>query len=80
MKQKIIEGKTFLGIEFGSTRIKACLIDDNYMPIADGFYEWENKFEDGYWTYSIDEIHKGTKECFASLKKNISQDLPLTAV
>ena len=73
MKQKIIEGKTFLGIEFGSTRIKACLIDDNYMPIADGFYEWENKFEDGYWTYSIDEIHKGTKECFASLKKNISE-------
>ncbi len=71
IKKKIAEGSSFLGIELGSTRIKACLIDDNYMPIASGSYEWENKFENGYWTYSIDEIHSGVKECYASLRKDV---------
>ncbi len=47
-KEKITDGNTFLGIELGSTRIKACLIDDSYMPIASGSYEWENKFENGF--------------------------------
>lgn len=72
IEKKISEGNSFLGIELGSTRIKACLIDDNYMPIASGSYEWENKFEDGYWTYSIEEIHKGVKACYASLRKDVS--------
>ena len=48
----------YLGIEFGSTRIKACLIDDGYNVIANGDYDWENKFENGYWTYSLDDIKK----------------------
>ncbi|MBE6688539.1 MAG: ATPase [Ruminococcaceae bacterium] len=71
IKEKIAQGYTFLGIELGSTRIKSCLIDDSYMPIASGCYEWENKFENGYWTYSIDEIFKGTKESYASLCKDV---------
>lgn len=62
--------KKYLGIEFGSTRIKGCLIDEDYSVFATGGYEWENRFENGYWTYSLDEIHKGLKECFADLKKN----------
>ncbi len=70
-KEKISEGKTYLGIELGSTRIKACLIDDTYMPIASGDYEWNNKFEDGYWTYSLEDIHKGIKGCYSSLRKNV---------
>lgn len=71
MKQKIAEGKTYLGIELGSTRIKACLIDDSYMPIASGGYEWENKFVNGYWTYPLEKIHEGIKACYASLKKDV---------
>ena len=46
-------GKTVLGIEFGSTRIKAVLIDERHLPIASGSYEWENRLQDGIWTYSI---------------------------
>lgn len=72
INKKIAEGNTFLGIELGSTRIKACLIDDKYMPIASGVYEWENKFENGYWTYSIEEIHKGVKSCYTALRKDVS--------
>lgn len=71
IKKKILEGYTFLGIELGSTRIKACLIDDSYTPVASGSYEWENKFENGYWTYSIDEILNGVKACYASLRKDV---------
>ena len=71
MKDKILEGKTYLGIELGSTRIKACLIDDTYMPVASGDYAWENKFENGYWTYSLDEVHKGIKGCYSALCKDV---------
>lgn len=71
MVEKIKEGKTYLGIEFGSTRIKACLIDDEYKPVTSGEYNWENKFENGYWTYSLDEIHKGLKGCFRNLSQNV---------
>jgi len=60
----------YLGIEFGSTRIKACLIDDGYNVIAKGDYDWENKFENGYWTYSLDDIKKGLKGSFKALKED----------
>lgn len=73
MINKIKSGKTYLGIEFGSTRIKAVLIDDTFECIALGSYDWENKFEDGFWTYSLDEIHKGIKACFANLSKNVEE-------
>ncbi|MEJ5199172.1 MAG: ATPase, partial [Anaerolineae bacterium] len=49
--QAIAEGRTVLGIELGSTRIKAVLIDEDHRPIAAGSHEWENRYEDGIWTY-----------------------------
>ena len=58
-KQTIEQGKAILGIEFGSTRIKAVLIDAENKPIAQGSHEWENQLVDGLWTYNIDRIWYG---------------------
>lgn len=57
----IVDVRTNLGIEFGSTRIKAVLIDSKFQTIASGSYEWENKLVDGYWTYSTEEVWKGLR-------------------
>ena len=57
-----------LGIELGSTRIKCCLITENGELLATGIYEWENRFEDGYWTYSLEEAIKGVGECYLQAK------------
>ncbi|MCH5311540.1 MAG: FGGY-family carbohydrate kinase [Prevotella sp.] len=70
----IIEtGKAILGIEFGSTRIKAVLIDEDNNPIAQGSHEWENKLVDGLWTYSIDAIWDGLQDCYADLRANVNK-------
>ena len=71
--EKIRTGKTYLGIELGSTRIKACLIDDEMKPIASGAHEWKNRFENGYWTYSLDDIHNGIRSCYASLLADVKE-------
>ena len=70
-KQTIEAGKAILGIEFGSTRIKAVLIDQENKPIAQGSFEWENQLVDGLWTYSIDIIWKGLQDCYADLRKDV---------
>ncbi len=63
--QKAIEsGKTVLGIEFGSTRIKAVLIGEDHMPIASGSHEWENQYENGVWTYSLEDVWTGLQESY----------------
>ena len=62
---------TVIGIEFGSTRIKAVMIDSQFRPIASGDFEWENQFVDGIWTYSSDMIHKGIQACYAALKADV---------
>ena len=54
IKKTIEEGKAVLGIEFGSTRIKAVLIDEDKSPIASGSYDWENQLVDNIWTYSME--------------------------
>ena len=54
-----LKGTESLGIELGSTRIKAVLIDDGFNPIASGSYTWENKYENGVWTYHMDDVIKG---------------------
>ena len=74
--------KTALGLEFGSTRIKAVLIDENSVPIASGSHEWENQLVNGVWTYSLDAIHGGLQSCFADLKRDVMEKfgVPLTAV
>lgn len=70
MKTEMDQGNLVLGIEFGSTRIKAVLIDRNHRPVASGSYEWENVLENGIWTYRSDEIVLGMQSCYADLKKN----------
>ena len=52
----ITDGRTSLGIELGSTRIKACLIGPDHAPLASGSHEWENQLVDGVWTYSLDAV------------------------
>ncbi len=59
-----------LGIEFGSTRIKAVLIDDKYAPVAEGSHGWENRFENGIWTYSEEDIKNGLQSAFKSLSED----------
>ncbi len=65
-------GETYLGIELGSTRIKAVLIDKNHNQIASGGHTWENRFEDGKWTYSLDDIWNGIRDCYAQLTADVS--------
>lgn len=62
--------KYSLGLELGSTRIKAVLIDEKFSIIAQGDYAWENKLVNGYWTYSLEDITKGVKSTFKSLLAN----------
>ena len=63
--------KTALGIELGSTRIKAVLIDEKHIPVASGDFEWENQLVNGVWTYAMDMVHKGVQTCFANLKADV---------
>lgn len=72
-KQCIQSGRAVLGIELGSTRIKAVLIDENNAPIAQGAHEWENRYEDKLWTYSIEDIWNGLKDCYADLRRQVKQ-------
>jgi len=70
--QKAIEsGKTVLGIEFGSTRIKAVLIGEDHLPIASGSHEWENKHENGVWTYSLEDVWAGLQESYRNLSHEV---------
>ena len=70
-KNDIVNGKTSLGIEFGSTRIKAVLIGSDNAPAATGSHEWENRLENGIWTYSENDIITGMQDCYATLVKDI---------
>ena len=70
-KTAILEQKTALGIEFGSTRIKAVLVDDKNQPIASGAHEWENRYENGVWTYSLDDIWTGIQDCYQDMAKDV---------
>ena len=70
-KETIQQGKAILGIEFGSTRIKAFLIDQENKPIAQGSHEWENQLVDGLWTYSVEAIWYGLQDCYANLRKEV---------
>lgn len=71
-EKTIIEsGQAILGIEFGSTRIKAVLIDSDNRPIAQGSHTWENQLVDGMWTYSLDAIWSGLQDCYADLRADV---------
>lgn len=73
IKNLIEEGKTYLGIEFGSTRIKAVMIDEKGTPLATGSHEWENRLENGIWTYSMDDIHGGLQDCYRDLSEDVKR-------
>ena len=81
--QRAIEsGQTALGIEFGSTRIKAVLIGNDHTPLAAGSYDWENRYENGVWTYSLDEVWIGLQECYRSLGRDVQAkyNIPLKTI
>lgn len=73
MKDIITSGKTALGIELGSTRVKAVLIDENSNVLASGAHDWENKLQDGYWTYSLEDVSFAVHSCFKKLKENVKE-------
>lgn len=72
-KSVIESGKAVLGIEFGSTRIKAVLVDDQNNPIASGSHEWENQLVDGIWTYSIDMIWDGLQDAYREMTEDVQK-------
>lgn len=71
IKQAIIGANTALGIEFGSTRIKAVLINEANEPLASGSFDWENSYDNGVWTYPIEQVWEGLQGAFAKLKANV---------
>jgi sugar (pentulose or hexulose) kinase len=70
-RRTIESGRAVLGIEFGSTRIKAVLIDEDQRPIAQGSHTWENQLVDGLWTYSNETIWYGLQDCYANLRADV---------
>lgn len=81
-KQAILSGKTSLGIELGSTRIKAVLIDENYQPIASGGHSWENRHIDNVWTYTLEDVWNGMQDSYRALKEDVKKqyDVELTTI
>ena len=78
IRNAIEQGNTALGIEFGSTRIKAVLVDGKNKPIAQGSYDWENRFEEGIWTYRLADAQAGLISCFRSLKEDVNKKYDIT--
>ena len=79
MEIEVMELKnTVLGIELGSTRIKAVLLNEKHIPVASGSHEWENRLVNGVWTYSMDAIHSGLQACYADLKRDVKKKFGLT--
>ena len=82
IQKAIANGKTAMGIELGSTRIKAVLIGEDHAPIASGSHEWENRYENGVWTYSLEDVWTGLQECYCNLRQEVLEKyaLPLQAI
>jgi sugar (pentulose or hexulose) kinase len=78
IKNAIQSGKTVLGIEFGSTRIKAVLIGEDHAPIASGSHDWENSYINNIWTYSLEDIWKGLQDCYAKMAADVKQQYGVT--
>ena len=78
IQDAITNGDTSLGIEFGSTRIKAVLIDKDFETIVSGSYEWENRLEDGFWTYSLVDIITGLQAAYREMKQEVERSYGIT--
>ena len=73
IKEMIESGKTAIGIEFGSTRIKAVMVSPEGKPVAEGGHTWENQYENGLWTYSLDMIWSGLQDAYQQLAKDVEE-------
>ncbi len=73
IRKAIESGKTALGVEFGSTRIKAVLIGEDHAPIASGSFEWENRYENGVWTYHLEEVWSGLQQSYRELASEVRE-------
>ncbi len=82
IKNAILNGRTVLGIELGSTRIKAVLTDEHHTPIAIGKYDWENRYIDNVWTYTLEDIWDGLRGSYRDLAKEVKEryGVTLTAI
>ena len=78
VKEVIESGRAVLGIELGSTRIKAVLIGEDHTPIASGDHGWENRLEDGNWTYSLDDIWTGLRDSYKNLAADVKNKYGVT--
>ena len=77
-KTAILEQKTALGIEFGSTRIKAVLIGADNAPIASGDHEWENRYDNGVWTYTLEDIWTGLQDAYTKMAADVKEKYDIT--
>ena len=71
IKDAIRKGSTYLGMELGSTRIKAVLMGEDFTPLASGDHEWENRLQDNIWTYTLDDIWGGIQDCYQKLAQDV---------
>ncbi len=78
VKEMIEEGRTALGIEFGSTRIKAVLVGEDNAPIASGSHDWENRLENGIWTYSLEDIWTGLQDSYGKMAQDVKEKYGVT--
>lgn len=77
-KKVIADGRTTIGIELGSTRIKAVLMDENFTPIATGNHDWENRYIDNIWTYTLEDIWEGVQGSYRDLTQNVKKQYDVT--
>jgi len=78
VKNAIVNGKTVLGIELGSTRIKAVLIDEDNTPIASGSHDWENSYVNNVWTYSLEDVWKGVQDSYQKMVEDVKGQYGVT--
>lgn len=76
--EAIENGRTALGIEFGSTRIKAVLVGEDNAPVASGAHDWENRYENNIWTYTLEDIWTGLRDCYRKLAEDVSAQYGVT--
>lgn len=82
IREAILQGRTTLGIELGSTRIKAVLVGEDHSPIVAGSHDWENRLENGVWTYSLTDVWTGLQSCYQDLVRDVREkyDAELTTI
>ena len=77
-REWIERGKAVLGIELGSTRIKAVLVDGNHKRIASGAHDWENQLVNGIWTYDLEHIWSGLQDCYQKIADDVQKNYGVT--